>query len=53
MTQKQTEPPRADTERRPWGRWQEDWFATPGDVDDFTFYDAPEEDHSRCTKKTG
>lgn len=22
----------------PWERWQEDWFGTPGDVDDFIFY---------------
>lgn len=26
-------------ESRSWGEWQRDWFATPGDLDDFIFYD--------------
>lgn len=31
------------TEGRSWGEWQKDWFATPGDLDDFIFYDDLEE----------
>lgn len=27
------------TENRSWRDWQQDWFATPGDLDDFIFYD--------------
>jgi len=43
MVQKQVEAPGTGTETFPWERWQQDWFATPGDVDDFIFYDAPGE----------
>lgn len=55
MTQKQTDPRRtAEAERRPRSGWQEDWFSTPGDVDDFIFYDAQQEDPAACQqKKTG
>ena len=55
ITQKQTDPRRtAEAERRPRSRWQEDWFSTPGDVDDFIFYDAQQEDPAACQqKKTG
>jgi len=43
VVQKQVESPGTETETLPWGRWQQDWFATPGDIDDFIFYDAPGE----------
>ena len=29
----------AGAESRPVRDWQRDWFATPGDLDDFIFYD--------------
>lgn len=37
--QKQGEPQGTAAENRAWREWQRDWFATPGDVDDFIFYD--------------
>jgi len=43
VVQKQAEAPGTGTKTLPWEQWQQDWFATPGDIDDFIFYDAPEE----------
>lgn len=48
QVRKQREAQGPGTEDRPWGEWQQDWFATPGDIDDFIFYDGlgeTEEDH--------
>ena len=55
MTQKQTDPRRTtEAERLPRIGRQEDRFSTPGDVDDFIFYDAQQEDPAACQqKKTG
>lgn len=47
VVRKQREAQGPGTEDRPWGEWQQDWFATPGDIDDFIFYDdlgEPEDD---------
>lgn len=41
--QKQREIHGPGAEGRPWREWQQDWFATPGDLDDFIFYDDPGE----------
>lgn len=41
--QRQREAQSPTAEGRLWGEWQRDWFATPGDLDDFIFYDHPEE----------
>lgn len=40
--QQQREIPVPGTESRSWGEWQRDWFMTPGDLDDFIFYDEPD-----------
>lgn len=49
MDQERPETPRPE-ERRTGGQWQQEWFSTPGDLDDFIFYDAPGkwEDEAAC-----